>query len=90
MGTRFRWTDEFYFLREVPAGLQVLLAGELATLEDSQKPREEVLRPLAWCHEFEGGRAWTTTLGHRKEHYADPFFQQHLLGGIRWAMGIAP
>lgn len=87
MGASFRWTDEFYYLRHVPQGLRVLLAGELATLDDPQKPKGEIVRPLAWCHAFEGGRAWTTTLGHRKEHYADPFFQKHLLGGIRWAMG---
>lgn len=90
MGASFRWTDEFYFLRDMPADLHVLLAGELATLDDPQKPAGEATRPLAWCHAFEGGRAWTTTLGHRKEHYADPFFQKHLLGGIRWAMGLTP
>lgn len=84
----FRWTDEFYFLRDMPANLRVLLAGELASLDDPRKPKGEVTCPLAWCHEFEGGRAWTTTLGHRKEHYSDPFFQKHLRGGIRWAMGL--
>ena len=89
MRANFRWTDEFYFLRDMPPDLRVLLAGELATLDDPQKPKGEAVRALAWCHEFEGGRAWTTTLGHRKEHYADPFFQKHLLGGIRWAMGNA-
>ena len=89
MGASFRWSDEFYFLRDMPPTLHVLLAGELATLDDPRKPPGETTRPLAWCHEFEGGRAWTTTLGHRKEHYADPFFQKHLLGGIRWAMGKA-
>ena len=46
--------------------------------------------PLAWCHEFEGGRAWYTALGHSKEFYSDPKFCQHLLGGIQWAMGTSP
>jgi type 1 glutamine amidotransferase len=89
MDASFRWTDEFYFLREMPPSLRVLLAGDLGSLTDAQKP-PEAERPLAWCHEFEGGRAWTTTLGHRKEHYADPFFHKHLLGGIRWAMRLEP
>ncbi|MBI4626886.1 MAG: ThuA domain-containing protein [Verrucomicrobia bacterium] len=83
----FRWTDEFYFLRDMPPGLHVLLVGDLSTLNDSQKPVNETTRPLAWCHSFEGGRCWFTTLGHRKEAYADPIFQKHILGGIRWAMG---
>lgn len=86
MGESFRWTDEFYFLRDMPADLHVLLAGELATLVDPQKPTDKVIWPLAWCHEFEGGRVWYTTLGHRKENYSDPFFQKHILGGIQWAM----
>ena len=45
--------------------------------------------PLAWCHEFEGGRSFYTALGHKKDHYADPLFRRHLLGGIRWAIGAA-
>jgi type 1 glutamine amidotransferase len=46
--------------------------------------------PIAWYHEFDGGRAWYTGLGHRIELYTDPVFTQHLLGGIRWAAGVAP
>lgn len=86
----FRWTDEFYFLRDMPPGLRVLLAGDLTTLVDPQKPKEEKTRPLAWYHVFEGGRCWFTTLGHRKETYADPDFERHVLGGILWAMSPNP
>ncbi len=87
LGETFRWTDEFYYLRDMPADLHVLLAGELASLNDPQKPKDEATRPLAWWHTFEGGRCWYTTLGHRKEAYTDPVFQKHILGGIVWAMG---
>lgn len=83
----FRWTDEFYFLRDMPPDLHVLLAGDLSTLTDPQKQANEATRPLAWYHTFEGGRCWFTTLGHRKEAYTDPLFEKHVLGGIRWAMG---
>ena len=41
--------------------------------------------PIAWCHEYEGGRSWYTGGGHTKESYAEPEFLKHLLGGIRWA-----
>lgn len=81
------WEDEFYFLRDRPKGLRILLEGDLGTLDDPQKPKDEKTCPLAWCQEFEGGRSWTTTLGHKKEAYDDPVFQKHLLGGILWAMG---
>lgn len=88
----FQWTDEFYFLDHMAPGLHVLLAGDLSTLVDPAKEDypgklfgEEF--PLAWKHEFEGGRAWYTALGHQKEHYADPVFMKHILGGISWAIG---
>jgi len=88
----FEWTDEFYYLDNMPDDLHVLLAGDLASLNDPQKEKsrnpkygEEV--PLTWCHQFDGGREWFTALGHQKEHYADPKFAKLIRGGILWAMG---
>src|SRR5690606_27180163 len=43
--------------------------------------------PIAWAHEYDGGRAWYTGLGHSAETYEDPQFLEHLLGGIEWAAG---
>jgi type 1 glutamine amidotransferase len=88
----FQWTDEFYFLTNMPNDLHILLAGDLTTLNDpgkdkSKNPKYGDEAPLCWCHQFDGGREWYTALGHQKEHYADPVFARHLLGGIRWAMG---
>lgn len=89
LGDTWEWVDEFYYVKEMPAGLHVLLAGDLSTLDDPKKPQDKPTFPLAWYHEFEGGRCWFTALGHKKEAYADPVFQKHLLGGILWAMGQA-
>jgi uncharacterized protein len=88
----FEWTDEFYFMDPMAKDLHVLLAGDLSSLDDPEKdkyPGKEFGNeyPLAWCHPFEGGRVWYTALGHKSEHYADPRFGRHLLGGILWAMG---
>jgi len=87
----FQWTDEFYYVDNMPEGLHVLLAGDLTGLDDPGKQQYPGKKfgdefPLAWRHQFEGGRAWYTALGHQKEHYADPKFRKHLLGGILWAM----
>lgn len=87
LGETWRVTDEFYFLRDMPGDLRVLLAGDLTTLDDPKKPQGETRHPLAWYHDYEGGRCWYTTLGHRKEVYNDPTFRKHILGGILWAMG---
>ncbi len=43
--------------------------------------------PIAWYHEFEGGRSFYTGLGHTDQCWADPLFQHHLLAGIKYAMG---
>jgi hypothetical protein len=42
--------------------------------------------PIAWCHEFDGGKAFYTGGGHTKESYTDADFLQHLLGGILYCM----
>jgi type 1 glutamine amidotransferase len=86
LGATWEWEDEFYFLKEMPKGLHILLEGDLSTLNDPKKLPDEKTRPLAWCHEFEGGRVWFTALGHKKDHYSNPNLQKHILGGIRWAM----
>lgn len=43
--------------------------------------------PIAWYHEFDGGRSFYTGLGHTIEAYSDPQFIVMLLGGLRYAVG---
>lgn len=88
----FEWTDEFYYVDNMPEGLHVLLAGDLTKLEDPGKAQYPGKKfgdefPLAWRHELDGGREWYTALGHKPEYYSDPRFTRHILGGILWAMG---
>jgi len=44
--------------------------------------------PVAWCRQEGKGRVFYTSLGHRQEIWRSPWYQQHLLGGLRWAMGL--
>ncbi len=46
--------------------------------------------PIAWCHTYDGGRAWYTGLGHTADSYREATFLAHLLGGIQWAAGVSP
>jgi type 1 glutamine amidotransferase len=41
--------------------------------------------PIAWCHDYDGGRAWYTAGGHTSQSFTEPLFLAHLLGGIRYA-----
>ena len=43
--------------------------------------------PMSWYHDFDGGRAWYTNMGHTEATFSEPLFLQHLLGGLRYAMG---
>lgn len=81
---QWRRSDEWYDFKSLPQGVQVLLELDGNSVEDS---RMRGAHPLAWYHEFEGGRAWYTALGHTRDSYRDPAFLAHLAGGIRWAAG---
>lgn len=84
----FTLTDEWYSFRANPrSSVRVLM-----TLSESSYGVGDLAmgdHPIAWYHEFDGGRAWYTALGHPNELYTDSRFTQHLLGGIRWAAGVA-
>ena len=43
---------------------------------------------IAWCKRYGEGRTFYAALGHRNEVFDDLVFQKHLLGAIRWAMGV--
>ncbi|MFD4529697.1 ThuA domain-containing protein [Streptomyces sp. NPDC058470] len=80
-------TDEWYNYRSNPREN----AHVLASLDESSYTGGTMSgdHPIAWCQEYQGGRAFYTGAGHTKESYAEPAFRQHLLGGIRYAVGDA-
>ena len=91
LGAIWERTDECYFFTNMNPAIRVLLAADTTTLKDSKLqsvPARKLngIFPLAWCHEFDGGRQFYTSLGHKIEHYSDPVFREHLLGGIRWVL----
>ena len=53
--------------------------------------------PVSWCQYYDGGRAFTTTLGHDSAAWTDgsgypgqEFFKQHVVKGVLAAMGNVP
>jgi hypothetical protein len=60
-------------------------------------PGHGSFHPVAWCHYYDGGKAWLTTLGHdagafRKDGDVEgrEQFQAMIVGGIKSVMGAAP
>ena len=87
----WKWEDECYLLNNLNPDIRILLAVDLTTVKDEDRdvyPGKTFgdLFPLAWYHEYDGGREWYTALGHKPDHYSDTLFRQHLLGGIRWIL----
>jgi type 1 glutamine amidotransferase len=74
----------------------------LLTLEAHPNDKTPGDYPIAWKKEFGQGRVFYTSLGHREDVWDDDpgmkgrknppetakEYQQHILGGIKWAMGM--
>ena len=43
---------------------------------------------MTWVRRYGKGRVFYTNLGHVKENWDDPKFQQMFVEGIKWAMGL--
>ena len=79
-------TDEWYDYRSNPrAQVNVLLTLDESSYTDGGMGEDH---PSAWYHAYDGGRSWYTGGGHTLESYAEPAFQAHLLGGLRYAAGL--
>ncbi len=45
---------------------------------------------LVWCRNFDGGRSFTTVLGHNWQLSLEPWYEQMVLGGIQTSAGVVP
>lgn len=92
MPDRFWFTDEYYeFGKETIDGLNYILSIDeqsydpVANWDDKSGKGMGEFHPLAWYHEFDGGRSFYTALGHLPSVFKDDLFLEHLYGGIFWA-----
>lgn len=69
---------------ERPARIRVLATILESSYEGGSMGEDH---PIAWCHEFGGGRSWYTGGGHTIESFSEPEFLKHIAGGIQWAGG---
>jgi cytochrome c len=81
-------TDEWYGFRTNPRPATTVLLTVDETSYDAGQGTMGADHPVAWYHEYQGGRAFYTALGHTSESFSDPVFLGHLLGGIQWAAGL--
>ena len=77
--------DEWYNFKKAPgAEVNVLISIDEKSYEGGSNGDSH---PMAWYHDFDGGRAFYTELGHTNESFAEPLYLKHVLGGIKYAIG---
>ncbi|KAH6612095.1 Crp/FNR family transcriptional regulator [Boeremia exigua] len=87
-------TDEWYSYRTNPsesshytvlAILEETYIDEITPAYLSMAPEH----PISWYSTFEGkARSWYTGMGHTKESYTEPYFVEHVAGGLKWVLGL--
>jgi type 1 glutamine amidotransferase len=67
--------------------IHVLLSVDTERTELSDVP--SITKGSDYPRSFGRGRVFYTALGHREDIWGvDPVFRAHVLGGIRWALGL--
>ena len=86
------WTDEWYDFGDRKADdLHFLISVDESTYAPYAKWGEKeskgmgAFHPISWYHNYDGGRAFYTALGHIPLTFSDQTFLDHLYGGIYWA-----
>src|SRR5262249_34345230 len=75
--------DEWYKFRAHPA-------ADVRILEAWEEGDATGAHPAVWCHEFDGGRAWYTAMGHTQASYQEQPFLESLYQGLMWAANGRP
>ncbi len=94
LGNSLEITDEIYQFRSDPyysrEKLHIILSIDNSSIDVKKGKRADQDYAVSWCQEFGKGRSFYTSLGHRKEVWQDPRFQEHLMNGIKWTLRLVP
>ena len=82
--TIWQRTDELYNFKKLNPDIHVLITIDESSYKGGTNG---AFHPMAWYHDYDGGRAFYTEMGHTKESYTEPNYLKHLLGGIQYAIG---
>ena len=82
---KWRRSDEWYDFRADPRGRVRVLATVDETTYDGGGMGAD--HPIAWCHDYDGGRSWYTAMGHTVESFHEPLYVAHLAAGLRYVTG---
>lgn len=81
----FELVDEWYNFRDVPDPEVTILASlDEGSYEGGTMGEPH---PIAWAHEYGGGRSFYTGFGHTAESFSESIVLTQLRNGIQWAAG---
>ena len=75
--------DEWYNYKNLNSNVTVAMNLDEKSYEGGTNGANH---PIAWYHNYDGGRAYYTGGGHTNESYSDSDFKKHLLGAIFWCL----
>ena len=75
--------DEWYNYKNINPNIKVLLNLDESSYAGGTNGKNH---PIAWYHEFDGGKAFYTGGGHTEASFEEEAFIQHLLGGILYCL----
>ncbi|MBX2842704.1 MAG: ThuA domain-containing protein [Flammeovirgaceae bacterium] len=76
--------DEWYNYKSISEDINVLANLDESTYEGGANGENH---PIAWYHEYDGGKAFYTGGGHTDASYDEPLFLDHLYGGLMYVTG---
>lgn len=76
--------DEWYNFKNLNPNVKTLITIDEKSYQGGTNGD---FHPVSWYHEYDGGRAFYTALGHTEASYQEENFLKHLLGGIQYAIG---
>ena len=79
----FERNDEWYNYKSMSSQITPVLLLDESTYEGGTQGD---YHPIAWYHEYEGGKAFYTGGGHTQAAYQDPDFSKHLEQALLWCL----
>ncbi len=78
------FTDEWYNFKSINPNIEVLVEMDESSYNGGTNGDQH---PAVWKHNFDGGRAFYTTMGHQDATFSDPLFLEQLQAGVKFAIG---
>lgn len=83
-GATFEKFDEWYNFKSINPDVNVVIEIDETSYEGGKNGEHH---PISWYHEYDGGKAFYTEMGHTKETFENTKFLEHLYAGIEYAIG---